>query len=158
VSVNVTTSSCSVRYTYLCIRVQISWIGWDRQLHWPGFHGDHPSRYPTQSVERPFSTDVYQIPRLCLQGKQIPYIGRVSWWFSVPFRDLPGSAYHHTLSPWLHDLHEGALVKKATLPGTLWSCNYRDESVQQGNNNKRVKKERVDDCKLEMQLNQSFFP
>lgn len=45
--------------------------------------------------------------------------------FSVLLGDSPGSAHHHTLSPWLHDLHEGTLVKKATLPGTLWSCMQR---------------------------------
>lgn len=37
---------------YLSLRVQIGWIGWDWQLHWPGFYGNHPSRYPPQSVDR----------------------------------------------------------------------------------------------------------
>lgn len=45
---------------------------------------------------------------------------------SVLLGHLPGSAYHHTLSPRLHDLHEGAMVKEATLPGTLWSFTYKE--------------------------------
>lgn len=32
----------------------------------------------------------------------------------------PGSAHHHALGPGLHDLHEGAVVKEAALPGALW--------------------------------------
>lgn len=36
---------------YLGLWVQVSWISWDRQLHWPSFHCNHSGRYPTQSVE-----------------------------------------------------------------------------------------------------------
>ena len=45
-------SKCIERTPYLRLWVQIGWIGWDWQLHWPGFHGNNPSRYTPQSAER----------------------------------------------------------------------------------------------------------
>lgn len=56
------------------------------------------------------------------------YTARRNSLLAVCRLDLPGSAYHHTLCPRLHDLHEGAMVEEATLPGTLWSCIYREEA------------------------------
>ena len=56
------------------------------------------------------------------------YTARRNSLLAVCHLDLPGSAYHHTLCPRLHDLHEGAMVEEATLPGTLWSWIYREEA------------------------------
>lgn len=47
--------------------------------------------------------------------------------FRVLLGHLPGSAHHYTLSPWLHQLYEGAMVKETTLPGTLWTFIYRED-------------------------------
>ena len=43
---------------------------------------------------------------------------------------LPGSANHHSLCPWLHDLWERAIVKKSTQPLTFLGCRRESKETE----------------------------
>lgn len=58
--------------SYLSLRVQVSWICWDWQFHRPGFHGNHASRYASQSVAREGSLWYWQLQNSCASFLHIP--------------------------------------------------------------------------------------
>lgn len=59
---------------------------------------------------------------MCYHNENLNFLHHLHLCFSG--MSSPGSAHHHALGPGLHDLHEGAVVKEAALPGTLW-CFWR---------------------------------
>lgn len=122
---------------YLRIGVQIGWIGWDWQLDWPGFHGNHPSRYPTQPVERRHS-DVYKWPWLRYQWLlPVCFAGTLTWLCRPPRSEpmaawspwrSPGQRSHSARSPLELWMRNESRVSATWMKGELlianWKCNW----------------------------------